>query len=242
MKKKISLISVFLFLFSSISLAQLDRNIIKKNTQTDLSLWHFGFFLGMNMADFTTLPNGEVDEDGNTWYAASAGMTAGFTVGMIVDIRCAKYLNVRFTPALNLGERFLNYTAFDAGGNKVVESHDISIKTTTVDLPFYVKYSAKRYGNIRPYLIAGGGPQFNLNLNPEEPILLNAFDVQISFGVGVSIYTEYFKFCPEIKFGFGLLDQLNRDHPEMEDTKYEIYTSSLDKLTSRVLTLTFNFE
>ena len=95
---------------------------------------------------------------------------------------------------------------------------------------------------MRPYIIAGGGPQFNLNLDPEVPILLNPFDVQIAFGIGLNIYTEYFKFCPEIKFAFGLLDQLNRNHPEMEGTDNILFTSSVDRLTSRMLIISFNFE
>lgn len=243
MKKLIFILS---FLVAGIVpvMAQYENSKIQRLPHVDKKRWHFGFILGMNMADFTTLPSADwVDKDGNKWYSASAGLAPAFQVGMIVDLRLVEYLNLRFTPGLSLGQRSLTYTCFDNKGNLLPDkTTTVPIQTTAIEAPFYLKYSAKRYGNFRPYIIAGGGPQFNVYLNPEDPILLQVFDVQIAFGIGFDIYTEYFKFCPEIKFGFGLLDQLNRNHPEIEGTAYEPYTHSVSKLTSRVLSITFNFE
>lgn len=226
------------------TLAQYEQNIIQRLPQVDKKRWHFGFILGLNMADYTTAPNADwIDKDGNHWYSASARLSPAFNVGMIVDLRLVEYLNLRFTPSLGLGQRSISYTCYNADGVLLEDKRNtIPIQSTTIELPFYLKYSAKRYGNFRPYIIAGGGPLFNVYLNPEDPILLNVFDVQIAFGIGFNIYTEYFKLCPEIKFGFGLLDQLNRIHPEIEGTAYEPYTYSISKLTSRVLSITFNFE
>ena len=243
MKKRL-IIGLLCILVALPIFAQYEQNIIQRLPQVDNKRWHFGFILGMSMADFTTIPNTDwKDKDGNTWHSASAGLSPAFTVGMIVDLRLVKFLNLRFTPSLGLGQRTVSYTCFNPKGELIPEnSNKIPIQTTTIELPFYLKYSAKRYGNFRPYIIAGGGPLFNVYLNPEDPILLQPFDVQISFGVGFDIYTEYFKFCPEIKFGFGLLDELNRNHPEIEGTAYEPYTYAISKLTSRVLTISFNFE
>ena len=241
MKKLLIILSLLSIAISAS--ASYDRNIIQNLPRVDKNRWHFGFILGMSFADFSTTPNESfVDNDGNKWYAASAGMSPAFNVGMIADLRIVEYLNVRCTPLLSLGQRNLNYTTFSPEGKIVGEASKVVTQYTAIEVPFYIKYSAKRYGNVRPYIIAGGGPYFNLNLDPEQPLLLNAFDVQIAFGIGIDIYTEYFKFCPEIKFGFGLLDQLNQNHPEIEGTSFEPYTRAVDKLTSRVLTITFNFE
>lgn len=241
MKKLLSIL-IFLSIFFCAS-ASYDRNIIQNLPHVDKNRWHFGFILGMSFSDFSTIPNESyVDNNGNKWYATSAGMSPAFNVGMIADLRLVEYLNLRCTPMLALGQKNLNYTSFSPDGKVVGEATKVVTQCTSIEIPFYLKYSAKRYGNVRPYIIAGGGPFFNLNLNPEQPLLLNAFDVQISFGIGIDIYTQYFKFCPEIKFGFGLLDQLNQNHPEIEGTAYEPYTRAIDKLTSRVLTITFNFE
>ena len=242
--KKLFIILTLLVASILPTMAQYEQNIIQRLPQVDNKRWHFGFILGLNMADFTTAPNTNwVDKDGNTWYSASAGLAPAFNVGMIVDLRLVEYLNLRFTPSLGLGQRNISYTCYNPEGVIIPDkTTSIPIQTTTIDVPFFLKYSARRYGNVRPYIIVGGGPQFNVYLNPEDPILLKPFDVQIAFGIGFNIYTEYFKLCPEIKFGFGLLDQLNQNHPEIEGTLYEPYTYSVSKLTSRVLSITFNFE
>lgn len=242
MKKLLSILILLSIAFSA-SAGSYDRNIIKNLPHVDKQRWHFGFILGLGFGDFSATPNDSyVDADGNTWHATSAGMSPAFNVGMIADLRLVEYLNLRCTPSLSLGQKNLNYTTFTPDGRVVGEVNKVVTQYTSIEVPFYLKYSAKRYGNVRPYIIAGGGPFFNLNLDPEQPLLLNAFDVQIAFGFGIEIYTEYFKFCPEFKFGFGLLDQLNQKHPEIEGTSLEPYTRAVDKLTSRVLTITFNFE
>ncbi|MCQ2351127.1 MAG: PorT family protein [Paludibacteraceae bacterium] len=221
--------------------AQYDRNIVQKLTKVDYNRWHFGFILGLGFNDYRVTPNNWVDEDGNKWYAASGGLKPSFVVGMIVDLRVVEYFNIRFTPYLGLGQRDFQYVAYNNAG-EVTNRINTSVDCVTMDVPIYFKYSAKRYGNFRPYLIAGGGPMFNMNLDPEVPILLNAVDVQIAFGVGFNIYLDYFKLCPEIKFGFGLLDAINRNHPEVIGTVNEVCTNSVQRLTARMLTITFNFE
>jgi len=221
--------------------AQSDRKIVQRLTKVDYNRWHFGFILGLGFNDYRVSPNDYVDENGNKWYAASAGLKPSFVVGMLVDLRIVEYLNLRFTPCLGLGQRDFEFNAFNSKG-EYVETIKTSVNGVTMELPLYLKYSAKRYGNFRPYLIVGGGPLFNMNLDPEVPILLKPFDVEIAFGVGFNIYLEYFKLCPEIKFGFGLLDELERNHPEVIGTDLEVCTKSVSRLTARMLTITFNFE
>ena len=51
------------------TLAQYEQNIIQRLPQVDRKRWHFGFILGLNMADYTTAPNADwIDKDGNHWY------------------------------------------------------------------------------------------------------------------------------------------------------------------------------
>ena len=221
--------------------AQSDRNIVKRLTKVDYNRWHFGFILGIGFNDYRVTPNNWVDADGNTWYAASGGLKPSFVVGMIVDLRIVEYLNLRFTPYLGLGQRDFQFNAYNKAGKYVSTIHT-AVNSVTMDVPIYFKYSAKRYGNVRPYIIAGAGPMFNMNLDPEVPILLKPVDVQVSFGIGFNIYLQYFKLCPELKFGFGVLDAINRNHPEMDGTIYDVCTKSVGRLTARMLTLTFNFE
>lgn len=223
--------------------AQSDRNVVKRLTQADYERWHFGFILGMNFADFGVAPSGWIDEDdGTTWFAESGGLSPAFNVGMIVDLRIVEYLNVRCTPTLTIGNRTVNYTQFYQDGTPTGVQRKTTCAPTQIEIPFWIKYSAKRYGNIRPYVLVGGGPLFNLNRDPEVELLLKEFDVEVGFGIGLTIYTQYFRFCPEIKFCVGLLDELDRDHPEVMGTTDDIFTHAVSRLTSRALCITFNFE
>lgn len=243
MFKKIFLFLFFVFISSSVVFSQSDRGVIRNLQNVDLETLHFGFILGLNYSDYTATPSNFVDENQQIWYPASNGLNPGFTVGMIVDLRLFEYLNLRFTPSLGLGQRDLSFSAFNAESNERVEEPIIhNIKSTTVELPLILKYSAKRVGNYRPYLLAGAGPSVNLARSKVDPILVKPFDVQAYFGVGCDLYLEYFKFCPELKFGFGLLDTLERNHPDMQGTPNQKFIDSISRLSARMLMLTFNFE
>ena len=53
-------------------------------------------------------------------------------------------------------------------------------------------------------------------------------------GFGIDFYLEYFKFSPELKATFGLVDMLVYDE--------SIYTSSIKKMLTRGFTVTLTFE
>ncbi len=236
--------SIVLVFFSiSIAYAQSDRGVIRNLQNVDLERIHFGFILGMNYSDYTATPSNISDENNQIWYPASQGLSPGFTVGMLIDLRLVEYLNLRFTPTLGLGQRQLSFSAFNSSSNERIGNPTIiDIKSTTVDLPFIVKYSAERVGNYRPYLLIGAGPVVNLARSKADPLLVQPFDVNAYIGAGCDLYLEYFKLCPEIKFGFGLLDSLDRNHPDMLGTSNQKFIDAVARLSSRMLVLTFNFE
>jgi hypothetical protein len=242
MFKKLSLLLVLSLIVCNAS-AQSDRGVVRNLQDVDLETIHFGFILGLNYSDYTAIPSNIVDENQQIWYPASNGLSPGFTVGMIVDLRLFEYLNVRFTPTLGLGQRDLSFSAFSSATNERIGNPTIiNIKSTTVDLPFIVKYSAERVGNYRPYLLTGAGPTINLARSKADPILVKPFDVQAYIGFGCDMYLEYFKLCPELKFGFGLFDTLERNHPDMQGTSNQKFIDAIGRLSSRMLVLTFNFE
>ena len=75
-----------------------------------------------------------------------------------------------------------------------------------------------------------------------NPILLKGRDFGLEFGIGCDIYLPYFKLCPELKFSFGLVDLLEKNRDDLVDQDLMKYTDALTKATSRMVTLTFNFE
>lgn len=191
---------------------------------------HFGFSLGMNFMDFAVIPASK-DYD-----VSVTNIIPGFSVGAISDLRLNRYLNLRFTPTLMLNQRVLNFS----------DSTSADLLAVPLYMPVYLKYSSERTGNFRPYLIAGGGLWMDWGRNKEKTVLLKPFDILLEAGVGCNLYFSFFKLVPELKFSFGLNNMLTplneRDAGALLNPQTINQTESLSKLTTRMITLTFNFE
>ena len=219
------IISIILFL-----LLFLSTNIKAQNLPyVDEKRVHFGFSLGFNFMDFAATP-AKVSDD-----VSVTSLTPGFTVGAISDLRLSRYLNLRFTPSLNLGQRTLQYA----------DSSSVEVLSIPLYLPLYLKYSAERNGNFRPYVLAGGGIWWDWGRNIDKPVLLKKYDALLEAGVGCDIYFSFFKLSPELKFSVGLNDMLvplsQRDEV-ITSGQNSKYTNALSKLTTKMITLSFNFE
>ena len=199
--------------------------------------YHFGFFLGLNTMGFgVELSHWEMS-DGRTYLAEVSKLTPGFTAGIIGNLRLNRYFNLRFTPSINFGERQLTYR-IDGETKKEIED----VFSIPLMLPLYIKYSAERIQNYRPYLLAGGGAFVDFARDKEKNILLKPFDYYVEFGTGCDIYFPFFKFAPELKFAIGFNNMLTPEWkrgPGGYDAKY---TNAISKLTTKMLTLSFNFE
>ena len=73
-------------------------------------------------------------------------------------------------------------------------------------------------------------------------MLLKGTDFGLEFGLGCNLYLPFFRLCPELKFSFGLLDLLEKDRSDLQGQETIKYSDALSKATSRMVTLTFNFE
>lgn len=234
MKKTV--ITFFLSFFALSLLAQ--TRIVQNQQLSDAKRIHFGFTLGLNFQDFGISHTNALDENNDTHYMEIMQYSPGFTVGVISDLKIFEFLNLRFVPTLNFGDRnvvFVNQNQIEAPKNQI-------LKSTVLDFPLYLKYRADRINNYRPYFLVGGGLLIDLSRQKGEYILLKPADATIEVGVGCDFYLPYFKFSPELKFCLGLLDVLERDRSDLLITSDIKYTKAIDKLTSRMFVLTFNFE
>ena len=223
----------------------------------DDKLFHFGFQIGMNFTSFSVKDSEErVDINGKSdvLHARVSGVTPGFHVGFVSDLRLCRYLNLRFCPGLQFSSRTISYKATDS--TTVIQSatlnndgtpkwkNKVDILSLPVYLPLYLKWSAEREANYRPYVIAGGGVSFNVYHDHENPIMLNLMDYFCEVGFGVDLYFEWFKFCPEITYRIGFGNQLcpfaeRQDNLSPGDA---FYSNAISRLTSHCVCLTFNFE
>ncbi|NDV47110.1 PorT family protein [Paludibacter sp. 221] len=199
---------------------------------------HFGFSLGINTMDFgVSLSHQAIDDLGNVYLAETSNLIPGFSAGIITDLRLNRYLNLRFTPTINFSERRLTYR-LEEGTEK--EKQDVF--SIPLMLPLHLKYSAERVHNFRPYILAGGGGYIDFARDHERNILLKPFDYYLEFGFGCDIYFSFFKFAPELKFAIGFNNMLTPSSEREAGSYDRKYVDSISKLTTRMLTLTFNFE
>lgn len=220
----------------------------QNNPYVDDKLFHFGFQLGLNFGSFGITDSNLPVYHGDTLHARVSSLLPGFRVGFVSDLRLCKYLNLRFTPGMEFTSRTISYKA--KNGQKIIGSipdkyqDKIDVLSMPIDLPLYLKFSAARESNYRPYVIAGGGVSFNVSRDHEKPILLNLMDYFCQVGFGCDFYFRWFKLCPELTYRIGFADQLcpvSERHDELSpmDT---FYSNAIQRMTSHAICLTFNFE
>ncbi|OAV69621.1 hypothetical protein Barb6XT_00377 [Bacteroidales bacterium Barb6XT] len=214
--------------------AQTER--VKNQPYVDMKLYHFGFHIGFHSQDLLLTHNG-IPVNGETWFAEIPSYSPGFSVGVIGDMYMNPYFSLRVTPTIHFGDKSFVFKEKGTG-----EEFKANVRSNYVTLPVDIKYSALRLNNYRPYLLAGAYGALDIGRKKGNPLLLKGMDYGIEFGIGCDVYLPFFKFCPELKFCFGLADVLEKDRPDLVDRDMVKYSDALSKATSRMVVLTFNFE
>lgn len=200
--------------------------------------WHLGFSVGLNTMDFSFHHNGFVTEQGQTWFMEQPSFSPGFCVNGLFSVRLNNYFSVRVTPGMYFGNRVVRF--LDTTGGQE-EKQDI--KSAYLVLPVDLKFSSQRMRNIRPYMVAGVMPAFDVMKKKTDFLRTNSTDFMLSVGFGCDLYLPYFKLIPELKFCFGLSDALNHDRPDLVDDPLRAgVSSSVKKATTKMVVLSFYFE
>jgi len=214
------------------------RPHVKNNPAYDDKPLHFGFTLGLNTMDFfvTHDPAGYAQD---TLYANVSKLLPGFNIGIVSDLRLAKYWDLRFLPGISFGQRDLIYYR-----NQVVYNSKQRIESSFLEFPLILKYKAKRINNFRPYLMAGINYRIDMAsrkaYNPDKAIYvrLKALDLYHEEGFGIDFYLPYFKLTTELKVSTGfrniLVSEPSAEKPE--------FARALQRLRSQIWVLSFHFE
>ena len=210
---------------------------VKNLPYIDLRRVHYGFMLGIHTQDLTFQHTGKMCDNGESWYAEIPDFSAGFSVGLLMDLAFTERLNLRFTPSMYFGSKNI-YFLDASSGEKITQD----VKSNYLNLPVNFRYSALRVNNYRPYLMAGVNPSLDLSKRKETPLVFKRFDVAIEVGAGCDLYLPFFKLVPELKFSFGLLDLIEHKRKDLRDPTLIKYTDAIDKSRSRMVSLSFYFE
>lgn len=230
-------IAVIFLLTSLCSNAQFGTNVFGRDPIINLENFdkqrvHWGYFLGFNSYGFKFdyINPQEVD--------VIEKSTTGFNVGLVGNLRLFEYVDLRFEPGLYYTQRNLTFPGFDNAFDA-----DRQVKSTYIHFPLLLKFSSKRTGNVRPYLVGGVSRTINLssNYNVKDDNLQGRFRMKrwtnnYEIGFGIDLYFEYFKFSPSIRGVFGLDDELIRDNDPNSP-----YTGNIQGMTTRAVLINFTF-
>ena len=220
----------------SLSIYSQKNNAKISNLQNfDQKKLHFGYYVGVNNYNY------KLDYILNPEKKTLISDQTGINVGLIGDLKLKKNLNLRFEPGLYTNKSDI---VFYDRQNFTKNSDTLrSIKSTYIHLPLLIKYSAKRYNNLKPYVLAGLSTSFNLSSNQNSPednnndvfrLKTNTFYYELGFGI--DFYLQYFKFSPSIRGVFSLKNELV---PDLDPNSP--WTGNIDKMSARAIFINFSF-
>jgi len=235
MKIKTSIIIFILLLSAQKGFSQygfFDKNPLLNHENWDKQRLHYGFFIGMNMMDF------KIDYINPQAKEIEVSEGLGFNVGIIGNLRIFEHVDLRFEPGFYYAQRNLTFPGFEDRYKAFRETN-----ASYLHFPLLLKFSSKRIGNFRPYLVAGGSYTYNLASNSKvlDDLSNNTFRVDPTFtslelGFGVDFYLPYFKFSPSIRGVFSGKDELIRDKDPLS-----AYTSNVLGMSTRAILINFTF-
>ena len=232
MKKLFLYILLFSGLCSHAQLKIFGKDPIIHLENFDKQRVHWGYFLGFNSYGF------KFDYVADPGTDIVVKQTTGFNVGLVGNLRLFEYLDLRFEPGLYYTQRNLTYPGMEDQSDALRE-----VKSTYIHFPLLLKFSAKRVGNVRPYLLGGFSRAINLSssFNSQEDNSTGTFRMQkwtnnYELGFGIDLYLEYFKFSPSIRGVFGLNDEMIRDADPNSP-----WTGNVDSMKTRAIFVNFTF-
>ena len=196
----------------------------------DKKPYHFGFILGTGAMMFSSKSSElnlgqEIKSNGPS-----------FTVGILGNLRLANHLDLRLIPSLSMSSS----RSIIKNSTSNEDSSYYTFRTILMVLPLELKVRSKRYNNMAAYVIGGMAYTYDFaNKDIDEArVRLPKSDFMPEAGVGVDIYTEYFKFGIEAKMAYGLVN-MNKNTFDNNGTQDNIAPADFH---SKIFFLTFTFE
>lgn len=241
--KKWFLIPLLFLLMASTLCAQFNQSPILNKQNEDKKFLNYGYFLGFNQYDFIFDYKEDLgfDATGRDLTTVQVAKSLGFNVGLIGEMRLNDFFDIRIEPGLHYSSRLLGFPSplIENENNALVE-----VKSTYINFPLLLKASAKRFGNWKPFVIAGGSTSLNLGSNEASPddnssgtFRMKKWGYNYELGFGIDFYLEYFKFTPSIRGVFALTDELVPDSDPNSP-----WTGNIESMKTRGLFINFTFE
>jgi len=230
--KKIVLLSLGLLLFGN-TLAQSNSEMFNPRYD-ERKIITYGFSLGFQTTAYQLkYADYFLDPAMDSVHSILPKKRPGFKLGFIVNFKLAQFLDLRITPTVSFAEYILEYNF--VGGDQFTEL----VESTGVEFPVLFKYKSQRRNNLRMYLVGGITPIIEAagKSSLEEDLSrlqVEKFNATLELGFGLDMYYPLFKFSPEVRFAYGLVNVLSAH----ENAK----SIGIDELRTKTLSFYFHFQ
>ena len=229
MKKSIILHACLICLiFNSYGQRELPQN----NPNYDMQTYHFGFILGYSQQKLN-IRYSEFMNNSSDYSQILSDYEPGFNVGIIMDFKIKNNYNIRVTPSFNFTDQKIYYNTVNYSVSQPQNSG-----LSNFELPIYLKYRSDRINNGRLYVLLGPKLSIDMSsfekLSDNENLEFKSQNYSLDIGFGIDIYFKYFKFAPEIKYSYGIINIMERQHNE--------YDNYIKSLSSRTVLISLTFE
>lgn len=226
-------IALLLAMFSSFGIDASAQNTKRINLPIyDDNHIHYGFLIGGHSSRYRIEHSDAfVSQQFDSLHSIVPGNLGGFKLGFVINFLLYQYLDFRILPTVAFYQNDLTYRFTD--GTSIRELRD----PTFVEVPLLFKYKSVRRGNARMYLLGGITPSIRAagaGEADELKLLVKSTNLALDIGVGFDLYQPLFKFSPELRYSYGLVNVL-------QDEK-NIFSEGLRRITTHNLTFYITFE
>jgi len=225
---RLTILSIALFLsFFGLTQSESTWNYRK----FDDRLFHFGFMLGANQADFTSYPVLNAYELYGVKTLTTKAQPGG-QVGILTTMKLWKpTFRLRFMPSLSFQEKAIVYTYDNPDTTKQFDLvSEERVNSTSLDFPLMFQYRTLRYNNFTAYFM--GGFQYSMDLQSQEKaaqnftdpyVKIKRNDFQYQIGGGIEFFLVYFKLAFELKYSHGIRNTFIQDYTPVSNPIHSLY-------------------
>ncbi len=230
---------IVIVLIATISVFNLQGQYISKNNYNYLEFqkkpYYFGITIATNYSGYK-LNHSKKFILNDSIAIAESSLTPGLNVNMIANLKMGEFFDFRFTPGFAFSERNLLYKNSFSDGTEDKKRFE----SVFFEAPFLVRYKSLPYKDKRMFVIAGLKYSYDIANNSnsrkaDSIVKISPHDFQVEGGFGMQVFFPYFIFSPEIKISQGIGNTLIYNDLIKE-------ANVLEKLLSRVFTISFHFE
>jgi hypothetical protein len=228
---------IFIFLLLALpgmSSGQIFKWARQHNSHYDDRKFSYGFVIGLHTSAYQVkYSNQFVTHALDTVHSVIPSFSIGFSLGFLVNLRLAEFLDLRLMPKAGFYDQRLTYYYTNRAPDQQL------VETTVVEFPLILKYKSVRRGNVRMYMLGGFTPGVEASGKNDvhtssANISINKSNLSVDTGLGFDFYFPLFKFSQEIRFSRGLVNMLGPNASP--------YSVPLKRLNTNTISVYFIFQ